>query len=249
MMNYCRTFFISKLLKTSSQCQVLSKSIRSRSEMVPKTENSVVEIENERFNVKEVFEKQQKGSFPSFNFAAYANNSELLQNFVNLGVNLSKIEKRQGLGEFILKLDWDRDVTKYLLFLKDLGVPSEAFGALLTRNPLIFKESIDDLETRIYYLQSKQFNLDSIRRIVTGNPYWLSFSTKRIDRRLGWFQKEFQLTGNELREVVVKCPKLITFNLLHVKESTFSMREEMGFEKHEMKSLMISNPKLWTIGE
>jgi mTERF domain-containing protein, mitochondrial len=249
MMNYCRTFFISKLLKTSSQYQIISKSIRSASEIVPKTDDSLEPIENEKINVKKFLEKQKTGSMPSFNLAAYANNSELLQNFMNLGVNLSKIESRRGLGEFILRLDWERDVKNHLLFLKDLGVPPEAYGALLTKNPLIFKESIDDLETRIYYLQSKKFNLDNICRIVTGNPYWLSFSTKRIDRRLGWFQKEFKLAGNELREVVVKCPKLITYNLNHVKDSTFSIKEEMGFEKHELKSLMISNPKLWTIGE
>lgn len=188
-------------------------------------------------------------SSPSFNFAAYVNKSETLKKFVELGVDLSKIEKKKGLPQFVLQLDFERDVKKHLFFLHDLGLPADAYGYFLTKNPLIFKESIDDLETRVYYLRSKKFNMENVQEIVAKNPYWLSFSTKRIDQRLGWFQKNFLLSGNEIRKLTVKQPRLITYNLEHIREATFSVKEQMGFEKEEVKSILMAKPNLWMNSE
>ena len=181
---------------------------------------------------------------PSFNFAAYVNKSESLRKFVELGVDLSKIEKKKGLPQYVLKLDFERDVKKHLFFFNDLGIPAEAYGYFLTKNPLIFKESLDDLETRVYYLRSKKFSVPNVQTIVLKNPFWLSFSTKRIDKRLGWFQKNFIMTGDEVRKLTVKQPKLITYNLEHVREAAFSVREQMGFDKLETKMLLLAKPNL-----
>jgi len=40
--------------------------------------------------------------------------------------------------------------------------------------------------------------------------------TEKIDRRLGHFQKTFKLTGNEVRNLAVKRPRLITYRMAHV---------------------------------
>lgn len=186
---------------------------------------------------------------PSFNFAAYVNKSETLQKFVELGIDLSKIEKKKGLPQFLLKLDFETDVKKHLFFLHDLGLPAEYYGNFITKNPLIFKESIDDLETRVYYLRSKQFTIEQVRDIVGRNPFWLNISTRRIDRRLGWFQKNFKLSGDDIRFLTCKQPKLITYNLEHIRESTFKIKEEMGFDSDEMKVLLLSKPNLWMNSE
>lgn len=180
----------------------------------------------------------------TFNLAAYANKSETLKQFVELGVDLSKIEKKKGLPQFLLQLDFNDNVKPHLFFLHDLGVPAEAFGFIFTKNPLLFKQSIDDLQTRVYYLQSKRFSTLDVQRIVSKNPFWLNFSTRRVDRRLGWFQKELQMTGDEVRELSVKQPKLITYNLEHVRKTIFLIREEMGFDKIETKMLFLSKPNL-----
>lgn len=190
-----------------------------------------------------------KFASPAFNFAAYANKSETIKKFVELGVDLSKIEKKKGLAQFVLKLDFERDVKRHLFFLHDLGMPTEAYGYFLTKNPLIFKESIEDLETRIYYLRSKKFTVANVQEIIAKNPFWLSFSTQRIDRRLGWFQKNFQLSGDEIRKLTVKQPKLITYNLEHIREATFSVKEQMGFEKDEVKNILLAKPNLWMNSE
>lgn len=182
---------------------------------------------------------------PTFNFAAYIDKSETLQKFVELGVNLSKIEKKNGLPQFVLRLDFNRDVKGHLMFLHELGVPAENMGEIVTKNPLFFKNSLDDLETRLYYLRSKNFELEQVQTIVIKDPFWLNFSTTRIDRRLGWFQKNFGLTGSDVRFLATKFPKVITSSLMHVREIVFSVKEEMGFDKDETKVLLLALPKLF----
>ncbi|EAA00025.4 AGAP012143-PA [Anopheles gambiae str. PEST] len=184
---------------------------------------------------------------PAFNFAAYVNKSPTLQQLVSLGVELHKLEKRKGIAQFVLGLDFDRDMRNHIRFLADVGVPAESLGEFLTKNPLIFKEDLGDLETRVNYLQSKRFLPEEIARIVTKNPFWLMLNTKRIDRRLGYFQKTFALEGSEVRALSTKQPRLITYNLEHVRKNTFTVQEEMGFEKEEVKQLLLSKPRIWMI--
>lgn len=54
---------------------------------------------------------------PSFNFAAYANESEVVQKLVGLGVDLSKLENKYGIMPFMLKLDFDANVTPFLRYV------------------------------------------------------------------------------------------------------------------------------------
>lgn len=113
--------------------------------------------------------------FPkSFNLAAYVNKSELLQNLLHLDVNLSKIEKKPYIAEKILKLDFERDVKRHVMFLKDF-VESEEMGNYITKNPMILCEPLEDLEVRVNYLKSKRFLNTQVQQIVSRNPYWLMF--------------------------------------------------------------------------
>ncbi|XP_017491048.1 PREDICTED: transcription termination factor 3, mitochondrial [Rhagoletis zephyria] len=187
----------------------------------------------------------KKDYVPTFNLAAYVNKSPTLQQFIQLGVDLSSIERRKGLAKFVLGLDFEKNVKPYLYFLQDQGVPAAAFGEFLTKNPLIFKVDINDLQTRVNYLESKNFTAEQRQRIFTRNPYWLMFSTQRIDRRLGHFQKEFRLSGDDVRFLTSKQPRLITYSMEHIRKSSFCIREEMGFDKDEIKCLLLNKPRLW----
>lgn len=112
---------------------------------------------------------------PTFNFAAYVNKSETLQQLVKLGVNLHKIEKKVDAVPFVLKLDFERDVKGHIRFLHDHGVSLEDVANILTRNPLVLKERLEDLDVRINYLESKRFDREMISRVLSCNPFWLSF--------------------------------------------------------------------------
>lgn len=186
---------------------------------------------------------------PTHNLAAYVNQSETLQKLIQLGVDLHRIERRKGLAEFILRLDFDRDMREHLQFLTDVGLDGSALGPFVTKNPLIFKEDLGNLETRINYLQSKQFKSIDITRIVEKNPFWLMFRTQRIDARLGYFQKQFDLVGNEIRQLAVRQPRLITYNMEAIRMASFSIKEEMGFSGGDTKTMLLAAPKIWMMSE
>lgn len=114
---------------------------------------------------------------------------------------------------------------------------------------LIFKVDLDDMQTRVNYLEAKRFSKTQIQRILTLNPFWLMFSTRRIDKRLGYFQKEFGLKGDDVRFLASKLPRLITYNMEHIRQATFCIREEMGFDKEEIKCLLLSKPRLWMLSK
>ncbi|KRY37442.1 RuvB-like 1 [Trichinella spiralis] len=165
--------------------------------------------------------------FRSYTLAPFVNDSELLRNFVEIGVDLSKLESRSNAVDFLVKLDWKNDVQPMLRFLVLNGIPLEEIGQYLTRNPWIFQQNLQHLSDRIGYLKSKAFTVDAIAHIINKARYWLNFDIQTIDSRLGWLQINFKLTGDEVRDVVTKEPKLITFGTGYVQRLQFTFGQEM----------------------
>lgn len=203
-------------------------------------------LENDTFDVANTAHPNVQ---PSFNLAAYVSKSATLQRLVLLGVDLHRIEKKPGVAEFIVKLEFETDVQPYLKFFHDIGIVADDFGWMITRNPLIFTQNLSDLETRVNYLKSKTFKRTDIARICERNPFWLMYQTQRIDRRLGYFQSTFSLAGPEVRYLATKQSKLITYGLEAIRQNTFSIREEMGFDETETKNLLLSIPRIWMMSE
>lgn len=186
---------------------------------------------------------------PTFNLAAYVNESYSLQQLVKLGVELYKFDSNPKIMEMILKLDFERDMKPYIRFINDCGVPVAELGTFFTKNPMIFTEHVDDLITRINYLEHKNFDKEMITTIIRKNPKWLSHSTIDIDTSLGFFQNKFYLSGDNIRNVVTKLPKLITWPKKSVNLIMFSLNEEMGFNRSERKRLLLTQPKLYTMSK
>nr|XP_012223666.1 PREDICTED: transcription termination factor 3, mitochondrial [Linepithema humile] len=183
---------------------------------------------------------------PTFSFAKYANKSRTIQELVKLGVGLYKFESHEGMVQYILGLDFEKDVKPYIRFLHDCGVPADYLGEFLTKNPKIFKEDMNDLHTRIRYLRAHEFSMDMIKTIICKNPKWLLYKTNDIDGRLGYFQHNFKLNGSEVRILTVKGPKVVTYKMVHLMENTFTIKEEMGFDVKQMKKLLLKIPRIWT---
>lgn len=186
--------------------------------------------------------------FPTYNLAAYVHKSETLQKLISIGVNLYKLECK-GHGEFIASLDFERDIQPYILLLcKDIGLDSADLGFIFTKNIFILKQSLDDIRTRVNYLQLKKFTQENIVHIIKRNPTWLNYSTQAIDKRLGHFQNIFKLTGNEVRLLTLERPQLITSDLEVVKHALFTIREEFGFENvNDLKKIILKYPILLEI--
>lgn len=182
---------------------------------------------------------------PTYNLAAYVQKSETLQQLVKLGVDLSQWD-RMRVGQFSVNLDFKADIEPYIIYLKkDIGISIDDMGKLLSKNPKVLQEHLDNIQTRINYLELKTFTRDEIVSIITRNAFWLTYSTRDIDWRLGFLQKHFELRGNEVRTVTISCPRLITHNTIDVEKISFSMREECGFDNYQIKRLVQEVPKLW----
>ncbi|XP_032911948.1 transcription termination factor 3, mitochondrial isoform X2 [Catharus ustulatus] len=149
----------------------------------------------------------------------YVDHSETLEKLVHLGVDLSQVEKRHKAGQLLLTLDFEKDVKKILLFLKDVGVEDNQLGPFLTKNPYILGEDLEALETRVAYLKSKKFGKSEIAQMVSRAPYLLLFSVERLDNRLGFFKNELGLSVKQTKDLVIRLPRLLTGKLEPVKEN------------------------------
>ncbi|CAO2602576.1 Transcription termination factor 3, mitochondrial [Lemmus lemmus] len=182
----------------------------------------------------------------SFTLGDYIDHSETLQQLVQLGVDLSKIERHLDVANFLLRLDFEKDIKQILLFLKDLGLEDNHLGPFLTKNYTIFSEDLENLKTRVAYLQSKHFSKTDIARMVRNAPFLLSFSVERLDNRLGFFQKELELSMKKTRDLVVRLPRLLTGSLEPVKENMKVYRLELGFKHNEIQHMVTRAPKMLT---
>ncbi|KAM4706270.1 transcription termination factor 3, mitochondrial [Rhinophrynus dorsalis] len=182
----------------------------------------------------------------SFTLQDYVDRSETLRKFVLLGVDLSKIEKRPNVANFLLRLDFEKDVRKILLFLKDVGLEDCQLGPFLTKNPFILSEELERLQKRVSYLSSKHFSREAIARMVSQAPYLLNFSVERMDNRLGFFQNELGLSTEKTRDLIIRLPRLLTGSLEPVRENLKVCQIEMGFRKNEVQHIATKVPKMLT---
>lgn len=53
---------------------------------------------------------------------------------------------------------------------------------------------------RVAYLQSKNFSKADITQMVRKAPFLLNFSVERLDNRLGFFQKELELSVKKVKK-------------------------------------------------
>ncbi|XP_032981768.1 transcription termination factor 3, mitochondrial isoform X2 [Rhinolophus ferrumequinum] len=185
----------------------------------------------------------------SFTLRDYVDHSETLQKLVLLGVDLSKIEKHPDAANCLLRMDFEKDIKQILLFLKDLGIEDNQLGPFLTKNYAIFSEDLENLKTRVAYLQSKNFNKADITQMVRNAPFLLNFSVERLDNRLGFFQKELELSVKKIRDLVVRLPRLLTGSLEPVKENMKVYRLELGFKRNEIQHMITKIPKMLTINK
>ncbi|XP_049709751.1 transcription termination factor 3, mitochondrial [Elephas maximus indicus] len=182
----------------------------------------------------------------SFTLRDYVDHSETLQKLVLLGVDLSKIEKHPDAANLLLRLDFEKDIKQILLFLKDLGIEDNQLGPFLTKNYAIFSEDLENLRMRVTYLQSKNFSKADITQMVRNAPFLLNFSVERLDNRLGFFQKELELSVKKTRDLVVRLPRLLTGSLEPVKENMKVYRLEFGFKRNEIQHMVTRIPKMLT---
>ena len=151
-----------------------------------------------------------------------------------------------GKIDLAAKIDFERDVAPLVTFLMDIGVSLDNIGRILTFAPNLLEERQEDLKARLAYLVSKNFSSKEITTIVTSAPAWLLFSVRGVDARLGFLQKTFGLLGSEVRHLAVSKPSLVIWKGTpgQVKKNLFSINEEMGFTREEIKTMVLRCPDI-----
>uniref|UniRef100_A0A914WHN7 Uncharacterized protein n=1 Tax=Plectus sambesii TaxID=2011161 RepID=A0A914WHN7_9BILA len=177
--------------------------------------------------------------------ANLVNHYEMLQNLVELGMDLFSVELRTKMAPTLAKLNWERDVAPRLRLLLKIGMDMTELGDYLTRNPFILIQEMQDLVARINYLESKRFTKSEVLRIATKSRYWLNNDVKIIDGRLGWLQQQFELSGSQLRQLIVMEPRLIAFGTGPLQRLCQTFHDELGFSGQEMKQMLMKDPRLW----
>ncbi|XP_053389563.1 transcription termination factor 3, mitochondrial-like [Mercenaria mercenaria] len=172
------------------------------------------------------------------------NDSEVLQKLVQLGVDLSVVQKK-GMIEDVLKMNFKKDVGPYIWTLKDIGVPADKLGEVFTRCPWIFQQDVNKLRVRIDYLRSKKFTKSDIENMIDKDPKFLLIPVEKVDAKLGFLQQEFRLTGKQVREKVSGLSKLIIAKPAVIKESKFYMKKFLGFTDRELKTIFLAYPKIF----
>uniref|UniRef100_A0A8C6XBY1 Transcription termination factor 3, mitochondrial n=1 Tax=Naja naja TaxID=35670 RepID=A0A8C6XBY1_NAJNA len=185
----------------------------------------------------------------SFSLRDYVDHSETLRKLVLLGVDLSMVEKHPNAGQLLVKLDFETDIKKILLFLNDIGLEDTQFGALLTKNPYILNEEVEDLKTRVDYLISKNFSKEAVTQMVLRAPCLLLLSVENLDDRLGFFQNVLGLNPRKTRNLVTRLPRLLTGKLEPIEENLAVYEEELGFSKNEIRHIAHTVPKNLSTGK
>lgn len=180
----------------------------------------------------------------SLSLRDYVDESETLSKLVQLGVNLWKLEQRPNVGSMLLRLDFQTDVAPRLVFLKETGVEDSRLGYVISHNPFILTESLENLQARVAYLRSKKFSAECVASMVSKAPYLLNFSVKRLDNRLGFYQQQLGLSTQKTRDLVARLPRLLCVSLEPIKENLKVCKLELGFKENEIQHIITAIPKV-----
>ncbi len=228
---------------------------------------AVTEAER-RFPLK-YFEPEEleeiKHSTVTYNVAKVINRSFSMKKLVDLGVDLSVWEAKGWTG-LAFKVDFERDVAPRVRLLADIihsgencvccclrllfqffDALSDDIAFVLTKNAPILCEDLTKLKTRVSYLLSKKFTWTMVRKILTENPYWLTYTVEEIDARLGYFQKSFSLTGDQVRLLASRFPLIVTWGGVpgQIRINHFALKELCGFTNKELKTMLLKHPELY----
>lgn len=108
-----------------------------------------------------------------YNLAYFANSNAMVRTLIEMGVRVREWDQERTVASSVLKLDVERDLKPRLLFLHDLGLGADTHAQVITKNPMILNESVENLNVRVQYLRSKKFDDADIREIVIKAPRWL----------------------------------------------------------------------------
>ncbi|EJW82219.1 hypothetical protein WUBG_06872 [Wuchereria bancrofti] len=182
----------------------------------------------------------------SWCIAHYVNHLPVLQILVELGMDLFEVDSVTHIGRKLVKLDWENGVRPKLVWLiHQVGMPINDVGSYLTRNPYFLLQDLENMKVRLNYLYTKRLTKAKILKIVKNNRFWLNTDVKTTDARLGWIQKTFDLTGDEMRQLIITESRIIMYGVGPLERLVTMLNEEMEFTKEEVKAILLKDPRVF----
>jgi len=186
---------------------------------------------------------------PTFDVAAYANKSRTVQRLAALGVQVHKFNRDYRKLRLVLGKDFEEDIQPCVAFLESVGLDSAQVSSFLTHNPLVLGEPLETLDTRVQYLRDKKFSPQAVVDILTAFPQWLSYSIKEVDTNLGFFHKEFLLTGDQTRTLATNLPRFVFYERIKIYKKYHLLGDEFSLSKEQRSELLVNYPAVFMIGE
>ncbi|XP_033727363.1 transcription termination factor 3, mitochondrial-like [Pecten maximus] len=181
--------------------------------------------------------------FQSYNLAPFIAKSDVLKYLLHLNVNLAKVEAKRNAASSLVKLDLKQDVMPVMFFLKEAEIPDDKLGKVIGLYPFIF-EKFDEAKLMMEYFKLKKFKKESIAHIIVGAPTVLGLQVVTTDTRIGAYQKFFNLTGDQTRQVMTRVPRIL-LNHPDVLKETIEMFRAYGFSKDQLKNILLQCPSVF----
>ncbi|CAD6192226.1 unnamed protein product [Caenorhabditis auriculariae] len=190
------------------------------------------------------FDASQLPPVHSHSLTPFVNHFPLLRTLIDLGVDLFEIETTTNVGRHLLKLQ-PNEVKEKLNWLESIGFEAADIGEYLTRNPYFLLQELKDMKIRTNYLEVKKFTPTEVKTVVKGYRFWLNCEVELIDSRLGWIQKEFRLKAKEVRELIVKEPRIVMFGIGPLQRMLQMLGKELLFSHQEVKRILFTDPRVF----
>lgn len=151
------------------------------------------------------------------------------------GVNLWKLEQRPNVGSMLLRLNFNTDVAPRLLFLKQIGVEGSSFGHIITHNPFILTESLENLQARWHEEISEILPCSCMcfKTVFNNVLFFLFyFFLWRVN-----YLKSKKFSSETVASMVSKAPYLLNFSVKR-------LDNRLGFFQHQL-NLSASNVSIF----
>uniref|UniRef100_A0A8L7T078 Bm2876, isoform d n=2 Tax=Brugia malayi TaxID=6279 RepID=A0A8L7T078_BRUMA len=185
----------------------------------------------------------------SWCIAHYVNHLPVLQTLVELGMDLFEVDSVTHIGRKLVKLDWENVRPKLVWLIHQVGMPISDVGLYLTRNPYFLLQDLENMKVRLNYLYTKRLTKAKVLKIVRNNRFWLNTDVETTDARLGWIQKTFDLTGDEMRQLIITESRIIMYGVGPLEVCTWRLvtmlNEEMEFTKEQVKAILLKDPRVF----
>jgi mTERF domain-containing protein len=138
-------------------------------------------------------------------------------------------------------------VPKMRFLVRDMEVPLDTLRSIVLSNPRLLLYSLDDnlIPKLVYFLiMTLQMDLDQVQKLLTMYPQFLDYNLDRHILPLArYLMKDLEYNSREVRAMVLRHPRLLTFSLARIKRRAGYLRYELGLSADQVRRVLYQAPQ------